>query len=86
MQTAGTKRTHDERIVVGDPYTFLAVAIIDQAYKDLQHMRRTGTILNQNYPVTMTELTEFFKSEWFDNLVSAFELDPGTCRGCIGIT
>lgn len=30
--TAGTKRTPDDNIVVGDPYAFLAVAIIDQAY------------------------------------------------------
>lgn len=84
--TAGTKRTPDDNIVVGDPYTFLAVAIIDQAYKDLQHMRRTGTILNRNYPVTMTELTGFFKSEWFDELLGAFGLNPDFCRESIGIS
>lgn len=83
---AGTKRTLDEDIVIGDPYTFLAVAIIDQAYKDLQHMRRTGTILTHNYPVTMTELTAFFKSEWFDALLGTFELSPDACRKRIGIT
>lgn len=49
-------------------------------------MRRTGTILNQNYPVTMTELTGFFKSEWFDELLGAFELNPDICRYALGIT
>lgn len=84
--TVRTKRTPDDDIIVGNPYAFLAVAIIDQAYKDLQHMRRTGTILNQNYPVTMTELTGFFKSEWFDALLGTFEFNPDTCRKRIGIT
>lgn len=84
--TVRTKRTPDDDIIVGNPYAFLAVAIIDQAYKDLQHMRRTGTILNRNYPVTMTELTGFFKSEWFDALLGTFELSPDTCRKRIGIT
>lgn len=42
--TAGTKRTPDDNIVVGDPYTFLAVAIIDQAYKDLLDLTRTFAV------------------------------------------
>lgn len=80
-----TRRTPDDNIVVGDPYSYLSAAIVDQAYKDLTHIRRDGRVLSQNYPVTITELTGFFESEWFDSLVSIFEINPDNARVHIGI-
>lgn len=63
----------------------LEEAKYEQNRWESDYYRRDGRILSQNYPVTITELTGFFESEWFDSLVSIFEINPDNARVHIGI-